>query len=179
MKLVRAKVKPELLVWARESSGFTVEDAARKIRQPAERLAAWEAGEQQPTINQLRRLANAYKHALSVFYLSKAPEVFEPMHDFRRLPGSTAEQYSSALKMEIRGVYQRRQLALDLFEELDQNPPRFSLRARLSDDPEAVAERSARKLQELAPESRGPWCARVSGDQRAHCRNAWFFHRRN
>ena len=39
---VRAVINPELLVWARETSGLSREAAAKKIGVKPDRLAAWE-----------------------------------------------------------------------------------------------------------------------------------------
>jgi DNA-binding transcriptional regulator YiaG len=52
-----ALVSPELLVWARETLGLSVDDAAKKAAVRAERLASWEDGTDRPTIAQLRKLA--------------------------------------------------------------------------------------------------------------------------
>jgi hypothetical protein len=37
---VEALVEPELLVWARKKTGYSVEDAARKARVPPDKLGA-------------------------------------------------------------------------------------------------------------------------------------------
>lgn len=141
MALVRAKVKPELLKWGRTSAGLSLPEAAAKAAVAPEKMAAWEAGEDRPTINQLHKLAKAYRRPISVFYLSHVPRDFEPMHDFRRLPGEIALVYSSALRLEIRAAYQRRQLALSLLEEIEQEPPKFAWQASIEEDPEIVAAR--------------------------------------
>ena len=54
---VKALVKPELLVWARESAGFLLLEAAAKLGIVEDRLAAWESGTDAPSIPQLRKLA--------------------------------------------------------------------------------------------------------------------------
>ena len=76
-KRVRALVRSKILIWARKSSGFAVEEAAKKISVKPERLVSWESGEDQPTINQLRKIATVYKRPLSVFYLQERPKTFQ------------------------------------------------------------------------------------------------------
>ena len=39
---VRAKVKTELLIWARESAGYSVAEAAKRLGVTEERLLAWD-----------------------------------------------------------------------------------------------------------------------------------------
>ncbi|MCP5410128.1 MAG: ImmA/IrrE family metallo-endopeptidase [Chromatiaceae bacterium] len=147
MSRVKANIKPEILTWARETAGLSVDEAAKKIgvKKP-DRLAQWEKGEDKPTINQLRNLAKAYKRPLSVFYLQDVPQRFQVMKDFRRLPGMVALQYSPELLLEIRNAQERRQLAFELFEETGEKPTEFSLYATLDDDPEKIGPKIRKAL---------------------------------
>ena len=138
-KRVEAAVKPELLVWARESAGLELDVVARRIQVKPERLASWEAGERRPTIRQLRNLGRVYKRPIAVFFLSKAPQKFQAMHDFRRLPGEVAGFASPELRVEIRRARYRRDVALELFRLRGESPPSFDARAQLTGDPEDVA----------------------------------------
>jgi Zn-dependent peptidase ImmA (M78 family)/transcriptional regulator with XRE-family HTH domain len=140
---VRAIINPPLISWARESAGFTVPEAAEKLGIDAERLAGWEnpAVEDGPTIPQLRKLAALFKRPLAVFYLSERPEGFTVMRDLRRLPLTGIRRYSPALQMEIRAANERRELALELAADLEQEVPKFALTATNAEDPEQVGER--------------------------------------
>jgi Zn-dependent peptidase ImmA (M78 family)/DNA-binding XRE family transcriptional regulator len=139
MPRVRASVKPDILVWARESAGLSLEDAAKKVGNvKPERLARWEQGEDQPTVNQLRSMARVYKRPLSVFYLQEVPARFRVMEDFRRLPGVVAGRYSPSLLLQIRNAQERRQLALELFQETGELSPDFPLTASIDEDPEGT-----------------------------------------
>jgi Zn-dependent peptidase ImmA (M78 family) len=138
--LVRAMVKPELLMWARTSARLDEEQAARKAQVGLEQLRSWEKGEAQPTIGQLRKLGRVYKRPLAVFYLPKPPRDFQALHDFRRLPEADIGRQTPELAFEIRRARDRREIALELYRDLTGNdPPSFELRAAVSDDPEAVA----------------------------------------
>ncbi len=153
---IEALVKPELLLWARESAGLSREEAAKKAQVKPERLASWELGERRPTINQLRKLASAYKRPLAVFYLPQAPKDFQAMHDYRRLPGKVAGLESPELRLEIRNARYRRQVALDLFAALGEKPPRFSPTASLTEDQEGLAQK-ARQMLRLTYEEQAGW----------------------
>ena len=74
-------VNSDILIWARQSAGFDVEEAARKSgftnssrSSAAEKLAALEAGEKQPTRSQLAKFAKVYKRPLINFYLAEPPK---------------------------------------------------------------------------------------------------------
>uniref|UniRef100_UPI000B05415C helix-turn-helix domain-containing protein n=1 Tax=Rhizobium bangladeshense TaxID=1138189 RepID=UPI000B05415C len=75
-KRPKATIKPTLLVWARETAGFDLSTAAEKLDVDEEKLAAWEMGEDQPSIPQLRKAAELYKRPLAVLYLQEQPLTF-------------------------------------------------------------------------------------------------------
>lgn len=156
MPLVRAMVKPELLVWARESARLTVEDAAQKVGQDVSRLLAWEKGEAKPTIGQLRDLGRIYKRPLAVFFLSKPPKAFQALQDHRRLTKELVGRQSPELAFEIRRARYRREIALDLYEEMLGKPKPFGVTARISEEPEDVAGR-LRELAGLKRSNVGRW----------------------
>lgn len=133
----KALVEPALLLWARESAGLTIEAASKSVTTP-ERLELWEKGESAPTIRQLYLLANKYKRPLSVFYLSEPPSDFQALQDFRRLPGTVAGLFSPELNYEIRAAQERREIALELYEELNEPVPTFGLRADRRRNPEML-----------------------------------------
>lgn len=156
MKRVEAVVRPELLVWARESAGFTQAEAAKKAQVKVERLTSWEVGERRPTIPQLRKLAGIYKRPLAVFYLPQPPKDFQAMRDFRRLPGEVAGLESPALRLEIRKARYRREVALALLTTLGERPPQFTVKGSLEDAAENLA-RKARSVLGVTYQEQVGW----------------------
>jgi Zn-dependent peptidase ImmA (M78 family)/transcriptional regulator with XRE-family HTH domain len=134
-----ALVRPELLLWARQEAGLTVEQAARKIPVKPERLIACEQGSARLTVNQLRSLSNAYKRPLALFFLPQPPPHSANLRDFRRSPEQPEVSESPALRYEIRRARYRRQVSLELFEELGEQPPTFIRTTAITENPEAVA----------------------------------------
>lgn len=136
-------VNPPLLVWAREDAGFSLEAAAERAGKnfPVEKLRAWESGRAQPTLNQAERLAKIYERPLSIFSLPVPPQLPPLASEYRRLPGVRPGAEAPELRLAVRRLVHRRRLALHLFAELGDAPPDFSLRARMSEDVEAVGER--------------------------------------
>jgi len=139
MARTSALINPDVLRWARDSAGLSVDDAAKKATVKPEKLAAWEAGEGRPSIAQLRKLARVYRRPIALFYLSKPPRTFKPMHDYRRLPGVVAGHETYALRMEMRYARERREIALELLRELTIEPPGFTFTASVNHDPEKTA----------------------------------------
>jgi Zn-dependent peptidase ImmA (M78 family)/DNA-binding XRE family transcriptional regulator len=140
---VKAIINPALISWARDSAGFTVAEAAQKLGIGEKQLAAWEDPkvEDGPSIPQLRKLAALFKRPLAVFYLPEPPKGFTVMRDLRRLPETGIRRYSPALQMEIRAANERRELALELAADLEEELPKFTLTATDAEAPEQVGER--------------------------------------
>jgi Zn-dependent peptidase ImmA (M78 family)/transcriptional regulator with XRE-family HTH domain len=136
---IKAIIKSDLLVWARKSAGLSIEEASKKAQIKPDRLKSWEEGDKQPTVIQLRKLAQIYKRPLAVFYLSEPPKTFDILHDFRRLPDKLRSTESPHLKLEIRLAQYRRQIALDLYNMLGEDIPKFIKTVNLSEDTENVA----------------------------------------
>jgi Zn-dependent peptidase ImmA (M78 family)/DNA-binding XRE family transcriptional regulator len=153
---VEALVKPELLIWARQSSGLNIAEVAKKAQIKEERLISWEKGESKPSIAQLRKLGKIYKRPLAVFYLSEPPKTFEAMHDFRIFSEKEAIKESSQLRLEIRRARYRRQIALELYEITEGTLPKFNLSINRSEDPEELGKK-LRKIIGVPFEQQFEW----------------------
>ncbi len=115
-----ALIKPELLAWARQSAGFSLDAAAAKLRMSEDRLRSWESGDTRPTIAQLRMAAKVYRRPLAIFYLPKPPVDFQPLRDYRRVPDAQLGQLSPALLAVIRRSHAVREAALELRDFADE-----------------------------------------------------------
>ena len=72
------KINPEMLVWARETAGLSLEEAAERLKDiPLERLDRMERGEADPTRTQLNRMAKLYHRPAVLFYMPKPPKEFD------------------------------------------------------------------------------------------------------
>jgi hypothetical protein len=153
---IEARANPELLVWARETAGSSAGVAADRLKIPADRLEAWERGEARPSLPQLRKVAQLYRRPLAAFYLPRPPAAEEPVHDFRRIHGQAVGRSSPDLLLAIRRCRERREIALDLYDQLDAEPTLLDLTVSLRDDPEAVAGR-IRALLDISFEEQRSW----------------------
>jgi Zn-dependent peptidase ImmA (M78 family) len=140
-----ALVEPDILRWARDTAGLSVDEAAHSLQTHPERVQAWEDGDEHPSMAQLRRMATTYRRLLSDFYLPKAPDEASLPHDFRRMPGEVAFRYSKALRYQLRMARERRALALDLAAEQDIEVPQLTGHLQLGTD----TERTGAELRRL------------------------------
>lgn len=137
-----ALVTPAVLEWARREAGY--EDPAPVAQRAGvrpERLLAWERGAQKPTLRQVQTLAKIYHRALAVFFLPEAPSLPPLATQYRRLPGVQPGRESPALRLAIRVMSQRREVALQLSGELGNSLPEFQQTARLRETPADVGTR--------------------------------------
>jgi Zn-dependent peptidase ImmA (M78 family)/transcriptional regulator with XRE-family HTH domain len=138
---IPALVNPPLLAWAREQSGYAPEPIAKRLAVKVERLLAWERGDRRPTVRQLQALARVYHRPFGLFFLPQPPELPPLGAEYRRLPGITPGVESPELRLALRTISHRREVALELSEEVAAPFPSFELTARLGEVPSDVAKR--------------------------------------
>jgi len=118
----RVNVNPELLKWALESSGYTMEDVAHSVAVKPETVDSWLHGEAMPTWNQLKSLANKTKRPIAAFYLPQRPTEPPPPRDFRTSIQPSQRRFSPKLLQQIRAARALRSNALDLLYEAEELP---------------------------------------------------------
>lgn len=134
-----ALVRPEMLIWARETANMSLEVAAERAHLTAEKLKVWENGGCSPTIRQAHILAHIYQQPFAAFYLPGPPtKKYPKVHDYRTLPKVNRGYVSPELTLEVHKTAERREIALELYEEKGDTPPVFSLSTNLSADPEKL-----------------------------------------
>ncbi len=149
-------IKPAVLEWARNESGYSVERVAGRLHIKPERVEAWERGERPPTLRQVQELARFFHRPLNVFFLPSPPQVQPLAAEYRRLPGVTPGQESPELRLAGRQMSNRRETALSLMEELAEPITAFALQAHLNENPEAVGGR-LRAILGIAVEAQLEW----------------------
>lgn len=146
-----------MLAWARKMARADVEAVARRVGVSAERLTEWESGARVPTLSQLRELAAAYKRSMGVFFLKEIPRTGEPRPvDFRRLELSSDNVMSPELAAGLREAEAKRDAALDIYREIEEEPPQFDLQIAADATPEQAAEVIAERLG-ISMASRRSW----------------------
>ena len=110
-------VKPAVLIWARESMGRTVKEAAAILGESEELVMQWEAGQKQPTLHQVKALARFYKRPLAAFFLPSPPQELSLPHDFRTLPDENEIPLSPKTRLAMRQARRLQSIASELKED--------------------------------------------------------------
>lgn len=124
------QINPRILMWARETAGLSLEEAAEKLglgtssRSTAtEKLTALEAGEKAPTPQQLLRAAAVYRRPLIAFYLAEPPARGERGEDFRTTAGSVSQRENAILDALLRDLRTRQFLLRAMLEDEEEARP--------------------------------------------------------
>jgi Zn-dependent peptidase ImmA (M78 family) len=91
--MVRVDIRGELLRWARDRAGLTLEDLSAKFP----KLEQWETGEVRPTLKQVEDYARVTHAPVGYLFLSQPPEEPLPIPDFRTMAGRRIERPSADL----------------------------------------------------------------------------------
>ena len=123
-------INPELLRWARETAGLTVDQAAEKLElrdtrkaSAAEKLIAIERGTTPASGGLLRRAAALYNRPLLLFYLPEPPRAGERGADFRTHATRAGAREEALLDALVRDVRARQQMLREVLVEFDEAKP--------------------------------------------------------
>lgn len=130
---VEETINPAVLTWARETAGFSTEEAAHKIglttgtRGTAEeKLKAMERGERAPSEAQLAKMAAAYHRPLLSLYMAEPPRPADRGEDFRTMRNPVGRREAAWLEALVRDVRTRQSILHDMMEdEEDAEPVNF------------------------------------------------------
>lgn len=134
-----ARVRPEVLRWARESIGYDVEDAAARIGVSEAKLAEAEQGERLLTLRQAEKAASVYERPFAALFLPAPPHEEPQEAQFRRLPGAPRPPWPPEMAALSRRVRRRQDAAAELYDLLDEESPWPSVLERLPDRRDSYA----------------------------------------
>ncbi len=124
------KVNPDILLWARETAGLSLDEAAKKLKinaskdmSAADRLTALEVGEKEPSRPMLLKMAKQYRRPLLTFYMSEPPRKGNRGQDFRTLPDGYTDSDDALLDALIRDVQARQSMVRAIMEDEEEAQP--------------------------------------------------------
>ncbi len=159
----REQINPAILVWARESAGLDVKDAAKRLalgesknESSEQKLLDLERGVRLPTRTQLTKIAKTYRRPLLAFYMSAVPKKGFRGEDFRSTGTEVSPRDNALLDSLVRDVKARQEMVRDVLEDLDEGLPKeFVSSSSLAEGAETVMRRISRALH--LPARRSDW----------------------
>jgi Zn-dependent peptidase ImmA (M78 family) len=135
-----ALVNPSMLKWARHERGITINQAAKSIGVEVSKLEEVESGKTHLSFAQFRKAAWIYRRPTAIFYLRQTPPSLK-IPAFRRVTKHKSRPLSPELRLAIRGIYQKRESAIELREFSPDFNWDYVGSVSLEDDPEKVGQK--------------------------------------
>lgn len=108
----------EVIAWALRESGHDPERVARRLTVKPDKVLQWLEGEKPPTLRQLKQLAAFLHRPLSLFFQPAPPRTVPLGAGYRRLRDVKPGAESPELRIAIRQMLARREVALHLKDEV-------------------------------------------------------------
>jgi len=121
-----SQLNPEIMRWARETAGMSLEEAAAalpvggKRQSGVEVLSSYEDGTVEPTRSVLLKMAKAYRRPLLTFYLPHPPAKADRGEDFRTLPDDRRIEDAGSVDALVRDVHVRQRLVRAALEDSEE-----------------------------------------------------------
>lgn len=151
------EVTPSVLRWARESSGYDLEEAAKRIGANPEKLAAAEAGVVQLTLRQAENAADTYDRPLAVLFMDSPPPEEPQSAQFRQLPDAPAPPWPPGMVRMARRIQSRQMAAIELYELVEEEPRWPTISALLSTESASSLSDAARRILGVTLDQQFSW----------------------
>ena len=137
-------VNPEVLVWAREERGLSIEEAAEILEFNIDDLIAYESGDKIPSITRVRTMAHKYQFPDATLMMPEPLPHLPKPRDFR-----TKEGVRGKLSVEtLAAIDQARFYLSEISDVLEYNPDLYSVPSLLAASPEDDVEDIAARERE-------------------------------
>ncbi|MHA2611537.1 MAG: helix-turn-helix domain-containing protein [bacterium JZ-2024 1] len=139
------KINPQIIKWARETSGFSIDEVSKKLKISEENFKKIESGSKLPTFRQLEYLARCFRRPVAIFFLPEPPDEPSLTSSFRILPKSESK-FSKDLLFAIRKARYYQSISNDLMNDLGIDPKPKITTVGLNDNPVDIAREERRKM---------------------------------
>jgi len=133
-------VNPNIIKWARENAGWSIEEIASKLKTSVENYKRIESGLKRPTYRQLELLSKYFKRPLSVFFLPEPPQEEPIASSFRILP-KAENLYSKEFRLALRKARYYQSVAKELMSAIGYDMSAPINKYTLSNSPKTAAQK--------------------------------------
>ncbi len=137
---IEVSVKSEVIEWAIKTSGWKIEELAKRLNTSETIIEKWIKGGKNPTLRQLTELSLKTKRPLASFLLPKAPPEKPMPKDFRKIQDKK-DIFERKTILAIRKARYLQKISYELSINLDRNSKSTIKKIKLSDDSKIIAEK--------------------------------------
>lgn len=138
-------VELSVLKWLIESSGWTREEIAKRLKTSSQNIEKIESGEKKPSFRQLEELSIIFKRPVASFLLSKPLAEKPKPKDYRMLPNKT-NKFDKKTILVMRHARRLQELSKELSKNIEYETRTKQEKVNLNDNPETVALRFREKF---------------------------------
>ena len=150
-------INPTIIKWARERSGYTLQEVAKSLNRDVATISNWESGAAAPTYVQLEKLADKYKRPIAMFFFPEPPHETDFVGQLA-LRSSEIEQLDPGIRILLRQARARQLSLMEL--NMDANPAETKifrdLHAQLGDSPTELAQQT-RAYLDISIDTQAGW----------------------
>ena len=150
-------INPTIIKWARERSGYTLQEVAKSLNRDVATISNWESGAAAPTYVQLEKLADKYKRPIAMFFFPEPPHETDFVGQLA-LRSSEIEQLDPGIRILLRQARARQLSLMEL--NMDANPAETKifrdLHPQLGDSPTELAQQT-RAYLDISVDTQAGW----------------------
>jgi Zn-dependent peptidase ImmA (M78 family)/transcriptional regulator with XRE-family HTH domain len=152
------QINKDILKWAREYAGLSIEEAAKKIGTSEKKVSEWEDGSDHPTFKQLNKIAyQVYKFPSAIFFFPEPPKMKNIKKEFRRLPEFEKDKIDYQMIKIIRAAHGMILNLKELNHGVNRSPKRLlRVNLRVSSNIEKTA-KLIREILGVSMETQSNW----------------------
>lgn len=155
--MTTANINTVMLNWARERSGFTVSEFAKKLGISETRLLEWESGQHALTFNQAMQYSEKAHIPFGYLFLKTPPVDILPIPDLRTLGGESPDRLSIELLDLVKLMLERQEWYKEYLRQQLAEPNQVVGKFSVSDGIISVVRDMRLKLGVEAHPLRGNW----------------------
>jgi Zn-dependent peptidase ImmA (M78 family) len=138
MSKTEVPITPEVLRWAIDESGYSLEELAAAAKLDSDDLKAWLRGDARPGVTAVRSLAQALRRQFAVFLLPRPPAGKHREVKFRHLPGASVRPLTPVERRYVRKAERLQRMLAWLAGEMQERHPGIP-RGSVDDNPVETA----------------------------------------
>ena len=135
---IAVNVEPSVFKWLIDSSGWTREEIAKRLKTTLQNIEKFESGEKKPSLRQLEELSIIFKRPLAAFLLSKPLAEKPKPKDYRKLPNKT-NKFDKKTILVMRKTRRLQELSKELSRNIEYETRSRIEKVKISDNSEQIA----------------------------------------
>ena len=150
-------INPTIIKWARERSGYTLQEVAKSLNRDVATISNWESGAAAPTYVQLEKLADKYKRPIAMFFFPEPPHETDFVGQLA-LRSSEIEQLDPGIRILLRQARARQLSLMELNTGVNPAETKIfrDLHPQLGDSPIELVQQ-ARAYLDISVETQASW----------------------